>query len=457
MHCRPREFIFNFVEMAKKKSKRNGEINKIPLVNSDSELENYGGGGEDSDDSVMRYEKSSLKDLQDKVKGKKRSSAASAGSGKRKAAFNVGQDSESDSEHEHDAKKSKMEQDYDSDLEDEYEAAEPLDEIRRWGKKKKSFYGGGEELDDEDEDRELAEDMAQETALLQMKQLQELDEEDFQEAFAKESKGLKTRGGADEKIKLDVSNLSSKEKNSLFKRENPEFEGITSDFVEKLTEAKNVLEPLLDLMKRKLLSSSGAAARYIKLKYQLILNYCTNISCYVMFKSRKINVQHHKLSARLVQYKTLLDVTLKPLNDSILPELVALNQKLEQGANIKKLIKEEKLNQQKNKRLNVLSHEIPQREQEIYNEKEIDENDDEDEDEEEEQRRSINYQIAKNKGLTPKRSKAQRNPRVKHRQKFEKAKVKRKGQVREVRKETKKYGGEMFGINARVKKGIKLQ
>ena len=74
----------------------------------------------------------------------------------------------------------------------------------------------------------------------------------------------------------------------------------------------------------------------------------------------------------------------------------------------------------------------------------------------EEERRAITYQIAKNKGLQPKRNKLQRNPRVKHRHKFEKAKVRRKGQVREVRKEVKKYGGEVSGINMRVKKGVKL-
>merc|ERR1711913_149102 len=68
----------------------------------------------------------------------------------------------------------------------------------------------------------------------------------------------------------------------------------------------------------------------------------------------------------------------------------------------------------------------------------------------------ITYKIAKNKGLTPKRSKLQRNPRVKNRVKYAKAKVKRKGAVREVRTEVKKYSGEMFGINARVKKGVKI-
>jgi U3 small nucleolar RNA-associated protein 3 len=71
-------------------------------------------------------------------------------------------------------------------------------------------------------------------------------------------------------------------------------------------------------------------------------------------------------------------------------------------------------------------------------------------------RRGITYEMSKNKGLMPKRSKLQRNPRVKHRVKYEKAKVRRKGQIRAVRTEVKKYGGELSGINKRVKKGIKL-
>ena len=37
--------------------------------------------------------------------------------------------------------------------------------------------------------------------------------------------------------------------------------------------------------------------------------------------------------------------------------------------------------------------------------------------------------MAKNKGLTPKRKKEYRNPRVKHRLKYRKAKIRRKGQV----------------------------
>lgn len=44
-------------------------------------------------------------------------------------------------------------------------------------------------------------------------------------------------------------------------------------------------------------------------------------------------------------------------------------------------------------------------------------------------KRPITYQIAKNKGLTPHRKKELRNPRVKHRMKYRKAKIRRKGQV----------------------------
>ncbi|XP_038050961.1 something about silencing protein 10-like [Patiria miniata] len=72
-------------------------------------------------------------------------------------------------------------------------------------------------------------------------------------------------------------------------------------------------------------------------------------------------------------------------------------------------------------------------------------------------KRAITYQISKNKGLTPHRKKEQRNPRVKHRMKFKKAKVRRKGQVREVRTEMQRYGGEVSGIRAGVIKSVKIK
>ncbi|CAG7825366.1 unnamed protein product [Allacma fusca] len=73
------------------------------------------------------------------------------------------------------------------------------------------------------------------------------------------------------------------------------------------------------------------------------------------------------------------------------------------------------------------------------------------------EKRKITYEMAKNKGLMPKRKKEQRNPRVKHREKFRKAKIRRKGQIRTPRTETQRYGGEMSGIKSDVTKSIKFK
>jgi len=77
--------------------------------------------------------------------------------------------------------------------------------------------------------------------------------------------------------------------------------------------------------------------------------------------------------------------------------------------------------------------------------------------EEGDSKRAITWQMAKNKGLTPHRKKEQRNPRVKHRNKFRKAKIRRKGQVREPRTEVKRYGGEMSGIKKTLTKSVKIK
>lgn len=73
-------------------------------------------------------------------------------------------------------------------------------------------------------------------------------------------------------------------------------------------------------------------------------------------------------------------------------------------------------------------------------------------------KRAITYQIEKNKGLTPKRSKDSRNPRVKKRKKFEEKK-KKLGSIRQIYKGGESrggYGGELTGIKKNLVKSVKL-
>ncbi|KAJ2385947.1 something about silencing protein 10 [Coemansia sp. RSA 2611] len=61
-------------------------------------------------------------------------------------------------------------------------------------------------------------------------------------------------------------------------------------------------------------------------------------------------------------------------------------------------------------------------------------------------KRSVNYQILKNKGLLPRRAKDNRNPRVKRRKRYEKAQKKLGSAVAQVRSLEGNYGGEATGI-----------
>merc|ERR1739842_8672 len=73
------------------------------------------------------------------------------------------------------------------------------------------------------------------------------------------------------------------------------------------------------------------------------------------------------------------------------------------------------------------------------------------------ERRGIGYKIEKNKGLMPSRKKDVRNPRVKYKKKYQTKLKRRKGQVRVVRKEMKRYDGESTGIKSHLVKSIKIK
>ena len=71
--------------------------------------------------------------------------------------------------------------------------------------------------------------------------------------------------------------------------------------------------------------------------------------------------------------------------------------------------------------------------------------------------RTINYNMMKAKGLTRKRPKIDRNPRVKKRMQYEKAVKKWKSNVTEFKEgPQKKYAGENTGLKSGLIKSTKL-
>jgi U3 small nucleolar RNA-associated protein 3 len=71
--------------------------------------------------------------------------------------------------------------------------------------------------------------------------------------------------------------------------------------------------------------------------------------------------------------------------------------------------------------------------------------------------RTVSKQILKNRGLVPHKNRLNRNPRVKKREQYRKAQIRRRGAVREIRTdEGHKYGGEGTGIKTGLSRSRQL-
>ncbi|XP_060073510.1 something about silencing protein 10-like [Ylistrum balloti] len=398
-----------------------------------------------------------------------------------------------------------------SDLEDQDEEGEP--DHTTYGKKVSDYYNADFSDDDVDlsgsEDEEGAAALEEKEALALQKRINaELDDQDFGLDMFKEKKVVEAE---EEKITKDLSKLSKKEKLQLLKKESPELLTLIDDYKSKMTEVRDVLMPLLRLVREGKIQ--GKAGDYVETKTKLHMNYCTNISFYMMLKSKQIAVHNHPVIKRLVQYRNLMK-ELEPLDVQLKDEMTDILDRLKKGEEVEFSSVEEKkqgfirrksvkFSRQRveSKKLSQLVSESDDNDEDDTKEKtknsgsgryetedekaalvyyrmmkgtqdgdneEMDSGAEDGEEapdvdvmeegeEDEEGKRAITYQIAKNKGLTPKRKKEQRNPRVKNKLKFRKAKIRRKGQVREVKTEMSRYAGEISGIRAGVKRGIKMK
>ncbi len=173
-------------------------------------------------------------------------------------------------------------------------------------------------------------------------------------------------------------------------------------------------------------------------------SYCINISYFLYLRATNpASSKGHPVIKRILQFKRLLD----ELN-TFSPKKYLRS--LEQSKKTNKI----------SKKSAPKSQFFQQQERALQDQMEEDGSAEEKEDDDEEkvhEKRGINYTISKNKGLTPYRKKELKNPRVKHRMKFRKATIRRKGQVRTPRTEVRKYDGELTGIKMNVTKSIKFK
>ncbi|CAL1681468.1 unnamed protein product [Lasius platythorax] len=257
---------------------------------------------------------------------------------------------------------------------------------------------------------------------------------------------------------------------------------MVNSFKDCMTEAKDVLAPFLKLVENGTCPDCNAVA-LVRTKYHVLLNYCINISFCLMLKAKGLPVKMHPVTKRLIQYHKLLD-QLQSEQGNLLEQVAEIVNTVKEGkplycisdgsqiqthkdipkqtSLIKKLARQKETVIEQDKQEQLLSDSMEETDEEKSYDGEVigDEKDNTinvGPTNEEEEKRAITYQMAKNRGLTPYRKKELRNPRVKHRNKYRKAIIRRKGAIREVRKELTRYEGEISGIKAGVKKGIKLK
>lgn len=367
-----------------------------------------------------------------------------------------------------------------SSVQSETEAS--VDPSLSWGQRKKLYYdtdygskSRGRQSQQEAEEEEREEEA--EAQLIQRRLAQALQEDDFGvtwvEAFAKPVPQVNE---AETRVVKDLAKVSVKEKLKMLRKESPELLELIDDLKVKLAEMKDELEPLLQLVEQKIIPP-GKGSQYLRTKYNLYLNYCSNISFYLILKARRVPAHGHPVIERLVTYRNLIN-KLSVVDQKLSSEIRYLLT-LKDGVGKKELNLKAKSMKAKPKSVSetsaaalavrdlsddsdfdeeaALKYYKEMEERQKLKRKKEENSTEEQALEDQNAKRAITYQIAKNRGLTPRRKKIDRNPRVKHREKFRKAKIRRRGQVREVRREEQRYTGELSGIRAGVKKSIKLK
>ncbi|GFO02524.1 something about silencing protein 10 [Plakobranchus ocellatus] len=305
---------------------------------------------------------------------------------------------------------------------------------KSWGNKRSDFYGSGvrrkpkEAESDEDDEWTMEE---KEIEKLQQKLDEDLDEDDFliptipqKKVQEKEQKELKIK-----------RNLSSTEKEELRKKLHPEAEPLR----EELNKCLEELERLKNLTGWKVQSRDTC--------FRML---AANIAFYLHLIEADEDCRGHPVLKRIVQWKKL-----SKLHEAIPLEHMEASDEDEDNTGNESVVERRILGDaaQPSHSAKKPRLALEDSEEEDAADEDMDEGESLDPDAELDNR-PITYEMEKNK---QRKKAAPNNPRVKHREKFRKAKIRRRGQIREPKTEVYKYQGEASGIRAGITRSIKFK
>ena len=364
-----------------------------------------------------------------------------------------------------------------------------------WGRRKSVFYNGDTadlEIGQDFEDAEDEEEAAREQQKTMYTSL--ADSDFFGDFLGEAPDGGKARkrsskAAPDEvqvdRVDRDLSKLSKKEKLQILLSQSPELLLLLGEARERLQELDAVSTPLCSLLEAHapteggedlLEDCSSEGRKWIRSKQLALFGYLTNLVYYLALKASVAEdhaaIKEHPVIGRLLRYREVLedfgeiDAMLRPQVRRLLRDIedagagrsrrkrrraipadaaAATGAAAEEAAAVPTeddffaLIAAEKKRQKEAKKEKYKV--VKKRREETVKEGE---------------KRGITYQIMKNRGLQPHKNKINRNPRVKKREQYRKALLRRKGMVREVRDAEHQYGGEQSGINAAVKRSRRV-
>lgn len=465
------------VRVAKKQNKNKKQ--KYESVNSDSENDHYGDdfdpknpfGGDEIEDFNSKQEKILINKMSQKSK-----KPFDYSSGEDEVlAFDDDDDSDDDDKFDEDK------YDIEDDEEVEQEEGEGEEDLASssWGRKKSSYYSGNR-IENE-EDAELEEEEAK---LLQSKLMKQLDTNDFGlDAFQLNKSALKTSDEIEakkladktledkktldddeiKKIAKNLTKLSKKEKLEFLKQESPELFELVRDFKLKIEELNNTLLPIYKAIKNGQVLNSLATDFLIN-KTKLYLMYASHLSFYFALKSQRLPIDNHPIVKNILQFRNLCK-QISPIDERLSDEINFIIDSINKGRQLS--FRKEKQQIKKTKKSVKFTDMVNEdRNKVVFDDKLGSDSDDGREKMDESQaeidgvnvdKRAINYEMMKNKGLTPKRDKMYRNPRVRNRIKSRKALIKHKSIVPKVRTQEKRYGGEATGIRTNVVRAVKIK